>query len=112
MYKKLLDKGFERTVYVKYEDNKVFYKKDFLNPKQVNELFEYFGEDKFFYEKTQGKFYCTLEITEDLSFAQYCFSQLRENEDDYMEFVHDDLNLEEFSKALDLLDDVVIIEEE
>jgi len=106
MYKKLLDKGFERWTYVD-QGNKMFYKKDFLNSEMVLKLFDYFNEGRFFYNDRNGKIYCTLEITEDLSFAQYCFSEINGTNGD---MVHDDLSYEEFSKALDLLDDVEVLE--
>lgn len=106
MYKKLLDKGFERWIYVD-QGNKVFYKKDFLDPEMVLKLFGYFDEDRFFYDDRNGKIYCTLEITEDLSFAQYCFSEINGTNGD---MVYDKLSLEEFSKVLDLLDDVEVLE--
>jgi hypothetical protein len=111
MYKKLLDKGFEKIIYKKQEDNNAFYKRDFLNSELINKLFDYFNEDKFFHERTEGKIYCTLEITEDLSFAQYCFNEIKENDDDYREFIHNDLSLEEFNNVLDILDDMVIFED-
>jgi len=111
MYKKLLDKGFEKTIYTKHENDKAFYKRDFLNPKLVAKLFDYFCEDKRFYKGSEGKLYCTLEITEDLSFAQYCFSEIKEKDSDYVEFIHGDLNQDQFNLVLDLLDDVVVLEE-
>ncbi|MDC0764201.1 hypothetical protein POF51_26125 [Brevibacillus sp. AG] len=73
MYKKLLDKGFRKTVYIEQEGTPVFYSKKISDTDLVIKLLILIEEISKDDDSTFDGITGTIEVTEDLTIAQYSF---------------------------------------
>jgi hypothetical protein len=104
LYQKLLNKGFKKVKYTKQTEPNLWYKIEFTDVTEVEKMIELLQEDKGYWEGSFDNLIITIEIREDLSYAQYL---IVEHSQDFDGKAFDELTIEEFEQLLDNLDDVI-----
>jgi hypothetical protein len=103
IYQKLLNKGFERVKYSNQSEPNVWYRIEYTDELVCEKLIELLKECKGYWESSFENLRVSIEIREDLSYAQYLIT---EQKLDFGGDAHDELTIEEFEQLLDKLDDV------
>lgn len=104
LYQRLLNKGFKQVKYSNQPEPNVWYKIEFTDVTEVEKMIELLQEDKGYWEGSFDNLIISIEIREDLSYAQYLIT---EQKLDFGGDAHDELTIEEFEQLLDNLDDVI-----
>ena len=107
MYKKLLNKGFQRFIYSDHKDPKVFYRFDVIDNELKVKIIKHVGANIENWLDRLDNCCITIETTENLMLTQYSINTLDKNVP--FDFEHDELTLEEFNDILDILEDKNVI---
>lgn len=104
LYQKLLNKGFKQVKYSNQPEPNVLYRIEFTDEVLMEKLIEELKEDKGYWDYRYDNMRISIEIREDLSFAQYAIA---EQEINYGGLADGELSIEEFEQLIDNLDDVI-----
>lgn len=104
LYQKLLNKGFKKVKYTKQIEPNLWYRIEFTDVTEVEKMIELLQEDKGYWEGSFDNLIISIEIREDLSYAQYLITEYNR---DFGGEAFDELTIEEFEQLLDNLDDVI-----
>jgi hypothetical protein len=105
IYKKLLDKGFERVTYINQEGQNVWYEIELTNENEekLKKFIQLVGENLEYFDWRLDNIVLNIAIREDLSEAQYIiYEKKKEYGGDYF----DDLNVNGFEQLLNYFEDI------
>lgn len=106
IYQKLLNKGFKRVKYSSQDEPNIWYRIEYTKWSGCEKVIELLKEDKNYWESSFENLRVSIEIREDLSYAQYLITEQKLN---FGGDIWNELTIEEFEQLLDNLEDMTIL---